>query len=48
MNGLDNKFKQGLEDTNTCVWENIEAALDAEQGKSLKVVPMWAGANGCC
>ena len=38
MNDLDNKFKQGLEDFTSlpspAVWENIEAALDAEQGES--------------
>lgn len=50
MNDLDNKFKQGLEDFTSlpspAVWENIEAALDAEQGKkATKVVPMWGWAG---
>lgn len=50
MNDLDNKFKQGLEDFTSlpspAVWENIEAALDAEQGKkATKVVPMWGWAS---
>ena len=50
MNDLDNKFKQGLEDFTSlpspAVWENIEAALDAEQGKkAARVVPMWGWAS---
>lgn len=50
MNGLDNKFKQGLEDYTSlpspAVWENIEAALDAEQGKkATRVVTMWGWAS---
>jgi len=50
MNDLDNKFKQGLEDYTSlpspAMWENIEAALDAEQGKNAtRVVPMWGWAS---